>query len=121
MYNVTLVFQPHKRYSRADGFSTILALRKNSIYSHIRLLREQFRREAQTVANLDHPNIVRVLEFGVEGDTLFLVMNYASNGSLRQRHPRDTILPLPIVVSYVKQVADALQFAHDQKLIHQDV
>ncbi len=83
--------------------------------------REQFRREAQTVANLDHPNIVRVLEFGVEGDTLFLVMSYAPNNSLRQRHPKGTVLPLPTVVSYVKQIADALQFAHDQKLMHLDI
>ncbi len=83
--------------------------------------REQFRKEAQTVAKLDHPNIVRVLEFGVEGDTLFLVMSYAPNGSLRQRHSKGSVLPLPTVVSYVKQVAAALQFAHDQKLMHLDI
>jgi serine/threonine protein kinase len=83
--------------------------------------KEQFLKEARTVASLDHPNIVRVLEFGVGGDTLFLVMSYAPNGSLRQRHPRDTILPLATVVSYIRQVADALQFAHDQKLVHLDI
>ncbi len=41
------------------------------------------------------------------------VMDYAPHGSLRQRHPRGTLLPLPIVVSYVQQIADALQYAHD--------
>src|ERR1700680_1829415 len=36
-------------------------------------------------------------------------------------HPKDTTLPLPTVVSYVKQIADALQYAHDEKLIHRDI
>src|SRR5437588_5585840 len=80
-----------------------------------------FRTEARTIARLVHPNIVRVLEFGVEGNTPFLVLDYAPNGTLRQRHPRGTVLPLPTVVSYVKQVADALQYAHDSKLIHRDI
>jgi serine/threonine protein kinase len=80
-----------------------------------------FRTEARTIARLVHPNIVRVLEFGVEGNTPFLVLDYAPNGTLRQRHPKGTILPLPTVVSYVKQVAEALQYAHDEKLIHRDV
>src|SRR5438552_17238960 len=49
---------------------------------------EQFRAEARTIAYLEHPHIVRVLEFGLEGKTPFLVMSYASNGTLRQRHPK---------------------------------
>ena len=48
-------------------------------------------------------------------------MEYAPNGTLRQRHPKGTKVPLDIVVSYVKQVADALQYIHTQKLIHRDV
>jgi len=82
---------------------------------------DEFRTEARTIARLVHPNIVRVLEFGIEDKTPFLVMDYASNGTLRQRHPKGTILPLPTVVKYVKQVTDALQYAHDEKLIHRDV
>src|SRR5260370_10974370 len=49
---------------------------------------DKFRTEARTIAHLVHPNIVRVLEFDVEGRTPFLVMDYAPNGSLRQRHTR---------------------------------
>src|SRR5256714_184769 len=82
---------------------------------------DKFRTEARTIAHLIHPHIVRVLEFGVEGKTPFLVMDYAPNGTLRQRHPKGIALPLPLVVTYVKQVADALQYAHDKKLIHRDV
>src|SRR6266853_3474593 len=73
---------------------------------------EVFRAEARNLAHLIHPHIVRVLEFGVEGKTPFLVMDYAPNGTLRQRHPKGVVLPLPLIVTYVKQVADALQYAH---------
>jgi len=82
---------------------------------------DAFRVEARTIARLLHPHIVRILDFGVEGKLPFLVMDYAPNGTLRQRHPRGTRLPLDLIVSYVKQVADALQYAHHEKLIHRDI
>src|SRR5437588_11675798 len=80
-----------------------------------------FRTEARTIAHLIHPNIVQVLDFGVEGNTPFLVMAYAPNGTLRQRHPRGVPLPWESVIANVKQVASALQSAHDKKLIHRDI
>ena len=80
-----------------------------------------FLTEARTIASLKHPHIVRVLDFGVEGTTPFLVMDYAPLGTLRQRYPTGTRLPLATIVSYVKQVASALQYAHDRKLIHRDI
>src|SRR6516162_9314317 len=49
---------------------------------------EQFRNEARTIASLVHPNIIRVLDFGVENGIPFLIMDYAANGTLRQRHPK---------------------------------
>ena len=82
---------------------------------------EAFRNESLTIAHLIHPHIVRVLDFDVEDNKPFLVMDYAPNGSLRERHPKGTRLPSATVVSYVKQIASALQYAHDQKLIHRDV
>ena len=82
---------------------------------------EQFRNEAQTIASLVHPHIVRVLDFDVEDGIPYLVMDYAPGGTLRTRHPRGTRLPPGIIVSYVKQVAEALQYAHDKNLIHRDV
>ena len=82
---------------------------------------QAFLKEAQTIAQLVHPHIVRVLDFGVDGETPFLVMDYAMGGTLRQRHPRGTQLPLTTIVSYIKQVAQALQYAHEEKFIHRDV
>src|SRR5437763_10828106 len=82
---------------------------------------EYFLTEARTVARLLHPNIVRVLEFNVEDSTPFLVVDYAPNGTLRKRHPRGLPVPFPTVVSYTRQVAAALEYAHEQKIIHRDV
>src|SRR5713226_3749382 len=82
---------------------------------------EQLRLEAKRIAHLEHPHIVRVLDFGVEGTTPFLVMSYAPGGTLRQRHPKGSRLPLPLIVQYVKQLADALQYAHEEKCIHGNV
>src|SRR5947209_6066705 len=61
--------------------------------------REGFLKEAQTIARLNHPNIVRILDFGVERKTPFLVMDYAPNGTLRQRYPNGTQLPLTTIIS----------------------
>ena len=83
--------------------------------------RAAFLREAQTLMRLVHPNIVRVLDFAVEDDQPYLVMDYAPNGSLRERHPAGSRLPLDSAVVYVAQVASALQFAHDQGFVHRDV
>ncbi|MBV9691313.1 MAG: PQQ-binding-like beta-propeller repeat protein [Ktedonobacteraceae bacterium] len=91
---------------------------------HTQLAREDmesFRREASTVAQLVHPHIVRVFDFGIERATPFLVMDYAPSGSARMRHPKGVPIALPTVVGYVKQIGDALQYAHDQHLIHRDI
>ena len=82
---------------------------------------EKFRNEARTIARLEHPHIVRVLDFGVEDGVPFLIMQYAPHGTLRQRHPRGTMVPLSTIASYVQQIADALHYAHEEKLIHRDI
>src|ERR1700674_1937543 len=64
-----------------------------------------FVEEARTLAHLIHPHIIRLLDYGVEAGTPFLIMDYAPGGTLRKLHPRGELLPLPTVVSYVQQVA----------------
>ena len=82
---------------------------------------ESFQREARTLAGLTHPNILRILDFGVENNTPYLVMDYAPNGTLRQRHPRGNMLPISLILLYVKQIASALHYLHARKLIHRDI
>ena len=82
---------------------------------------EQFRTEARTLAHLIHPRIVRLLDFGMVDAIPYLIMDYASNGSLRQQYPSGIIHPFEKIVSIVLEVAEALQYAHDKKIIHRDV
>src|SRR6266496_1420827 len=80
-----------------------------------------FLNEARTIAHLKHPSIIQVLEFGVERNTPYLVMEYAPNGSLRGRFPKGSRLSTEDIQPYVMQIASALQHAHDEKLIHRDI
>jgi serine/threonine protein kinase len=82
---------------------------------------QAFLKEAQTIASLQHPHIVRVFDFGVQDEIPFLVMDYAPDGTLRKLHPRGTQLPLTTISWYTKQIAEALQYAHDHKFIHRDI
>ncbi len=73
------------------------------------------------VFRLVHSNIMRVRDFGIDGDVPFIVMDYFPAGTLRQLHPRGKRLALKTIVSYVKQMGAALQYAHDEGLVHRDV
>src|SRR5437588_8047184 len=62
-----------------------------------------------------------MLDFSFQDQTTLLVMEYTPNGTLRTQHPKGTRLSLEQVVSYVKQIAPALDYAHQQRVIHRDV
>jgi predicted ATPase/serine/threonine protein kinase/DNA-binding CsgD family transcriptional regulator len=82
---------------------------------------DDFLSEARLISQLVHPHIIRVFDFGLEAEAPFLVMDYAPYGNLREMHPIGSIVPLPVIVSYVMALASALQHAHDQHLIHRDL
>ncbi len=91
---------------------------------HVRMegsQQESFRREARTIAQLQHPHIIHVYDFGIENQTPYLVMEYTAGGTLRQRHPQETRLGFEQIVTYVKQIASALDYAHQQHVIHRDI
>lgn len=82
---------------------------------------KKFINEARTI-RLQHPHIMRILDFGISADNEpFLVMDYAANGTLRNRHPKGSRLPFTVIVGYVKPIASALQYAHNLQLVHRDV
>jgi len=82
---------------------------------------KKFQQEAETTAALVHPHIIRLFDFDFHNQTPFLVIDYAPGGSLRDRHPAGTQLPLPTVVQYVQQIASALTYAHGKNVIHRDI
>jgi tetratricopeptide (TPR) repeat protein len=81
----------------------------------------RFLAEARLIGKLDHPHIVRVLDFGVEGGLPFLVMDYAARGTIRETYPQGARVELDRIISFVTQIAAALQYAHDLDIIHRDV
>jgi serine/threonine protein kinase len=80
----------------------------------------RFRKEAEAVARLDHPHIVRIYDFGTHGGVPFFTMEYIEGGSLRQRLEEG--LPEPAeVATLVATLARAAQHAHDHGIIHRDL
>lgn len=82
---------------------------------------KSFRDQARILARLHHPHVVGIHEFGIEGEIPYFVMEYVPNGTLRGWHPRGTRLSLEQIVTYVKQVASALDYVHQESVIHRDV
>jgi eukaryotic-like serine/threonine-protein kinase len=82
---------------------------------------QEFFQEAQTIAALKHPHIVRIYDFGLEQGMPYIVMDYASQGTLRQRHRLGALVPFPQILAYVKQLGAALAYTHEHKWIHRDV
>jgi serine/threonine protein kinase len=82
---------------------------------------QSFLGEARTIAHLVHPNIIRVLDFGVQNNIPFLVMDYAPRGTFRQRFLQGRPRGLSGLIPLIKQTAEALQYAHDNNFIHRDV
>ena len=83
----------------------------------------KFRKEAATIAKLNHQHIIKVLDYGIQesANIPFLVMEFAPKGTVQQRYPRGRVLSPLHILPYVIQVAEALQYAHDRAVIHRDV
>lgn len=83
---------------------------------------QRFLTQAAMLSRLDHPHIIHIYDFGLTDDDVpFLVMSYMPYGTLRQRYPRGTRLPLGEVVNYARQIAAALQYVHEYQIVHRDV
>jgi serine/threonine protein kinase len=85
------------------------------------LFRGRFDRESQSAANLDHPNIVPVYAAGEAAGSLYIAMRYVGGGDLRTRLEANGALSLEQATSIIASVADALDAAHAQGMIHRDV
>src|SRR5512133_197835 len=82
---------------------------------------ERFHREIRVLARLRHPFILPLHDSGEAGGSLFFVMPYIDGLSLRARLVRDGRLPVAEALEITRQIADALQTAHDEGVVHRDV
>jgi hypothetical protein len=83
-------------------------------------LRQRFEREAKAISSLSHPHICTLHDVGSEGGVEYLVMEYLEGESLAQRLTRGA-LPLPQVLRYAMEIAEALDRAHRQGVTHRDL
>ena len=81
---------------------------------------ERFNREGRVLAQLNHPHIVNIFDFGARGDFLYLLMEFVDGVNLREAMQAGTIAPADCL-ALVQDICSALQFAHDQGVLHRDI
>src|SRR5512135_387495 len=81
--------------------------------------RERFIREAKAIAQLNHPNILPVIDYGQADDLIYIVMKYVAGGTLAERLKRP--IDLASTTNLITQIAAALDHAHQRGIIHRDV
>jgi Tol biopolymer transport system component len=82
---------------------------------------DRFRREIQFAARLQHPHIVPLLAAGAHGELLYYTMPFIGGQNLRTRLARTDGLPVQEATRILREVADALSYAHSQGVVHRDI
>jgi serine/threonine-protein kinase len=84
-------------------------------------VKDRFFREAMAAGRLNHPSIVTIYDAGEEQDLAYIAMDYVEGKPLNEFNRPETLLPVPVVFRIMAQVADALDYAHKQQVIHRDI
>ena len=82
---------------------------------------ERFRREAQSAAGLNHPNIVSIFDRGRAEGTYYIAMEYLDGRTLKELLVKNGPTPIPIAIDYARQILSALAFAHRNGIVHRDI
>ena len=104
--------------TQLERFVAIKTLKPN--YVNQETFVERFRREAKTAANLNHPNIVQIFDWGIEEEPFF-VMEYIEGNTLTSIIAKNRTISLGDVLFIGAQVASGLQAAHQKGLVHRDI
>ena len=114
---MAVVYQAHDPH--LDRSVAIKLIRKGAFTGdQLETLPERFRREARALAKLDHPNIVKVLDYGEFEGSTYLVMEYLEGITLKEvKKP----LRVEMAVRLIRPIAEALEYVHDHGILHRDV
>src|SRR5438876_9527016 len=82
---------------------------------------ERFAREAKALARLNHPNIVGVYDFGQAGDFYYFIMEYVDGMNLWQMEQASKPLAPEAALALIPKICDALQYAHEEGIVHRDI
>ena len=82
---------------------------------------DRFKREGEALRQLNHPNIVQILDTVEDGDRHYLIMEYVGGGSLRTQLDKHGPLPVEQILNIALDLADALARAHRMNIIHRDI
>jgi len=115
------VWRARHRLLGSDAVIKILRLDELEHEGLRRLFSKHFSREARILAQMNHPNIVHLREYKETPNLRYIVMEYAAFGSLADLYPLGSVMPLPLIVSSLRQISAALHHLHKKGYIHRDV
>ena len=111
---------PKDYYKRDDGCSSI-SLLSQGLAENMSRFRDKFIKEAQTIATLDHPHIIHIFDVFEENNTCYYVMEYIEGESLNNIVKRGGAMEETESIKYIRCIASALDYIHEQKINHLDV
>ncbi len=110
-----------KDYYKRDEDSVSISLLSDGFAESMNKFKAKFVKEAQTIATLNHANIIPIHDVFEENGTAYYVMDYIEGESLSERVKRGGAMSERDAVAYIKQVASALEHIHEQQIMHLDV
>ena len=110
-----------KDYYKRNGDSDVISLSSDGFAESMNGYKAKFIKEAQTIATFNHPNIIPIHDAFEENGTAYYVMDYIEGKSLSDVVKRNGALDEATAVGYIRQVADALNYIHERKVMHLDI
>ena len=110
-----------KDYCNRDAGASGVSVGSEGSRELVARFRQKFLKEAQTIASMDDPRIIRIYDIFEENGTAYYVMEYVNGGSLKDLVMRHGALPERDALNYLHQIAGALSYVHARKVLHLDV
>ena len=110
-----------KEYCNRDAETSHVSIPSEGSKELVARFRQKFIKEAQTIAGLNHPHIIRIHDIFEENGTAYYVMEYHDHGSLSELIKQRGSLPEAEALRYIREMADALGYIHEHQMNHLDV